>query len=115
MADMESKSRCHHGPRRTPKQIKTLLKAWERSGQTAHEFAATQGVALSTLWRWSRRQRSTNQEPRPPRWVEVRSQGLSAVPAGMAQVRMPDGLTVHLHRGFEVEPVAQLVQLLRKG
>src|SRR5262245_40110636 len=93
--------------RRTAEQIQELLKAYRASGQTRHQFAQDQGVALSTLGKWLRKRRP---RARRARLVEVsRPLGNSS---GMARLRLPAGLILELEHGCDVEAMARLARLL---
>jgi len=98
--------------RRTPEQIRIILEGYERGSAGAHDFATSQGIAVSTLWAWRRRYGTGSQ--RRPHFVEVRKPSLPDL-SGTAQARFADGLVVELMGGFEVERIAQLLQLLRQG
>lgn len=113
MAAMETSSRRPRRVRRTPEQIRLILEKYERGNQTAHEFIAAEGIALSTLWAWRRRY-GLSSRGRRPRFVEVGGPGISALSGAATQVRFADGLAIELRPGFAVEAVAQLVQLLRR-
>ena len=111
---MENDSIRTRRVRRKPEQIRELLKEYKQSGKSVEEFAAEQGIAVSTVWAWRRRYRASPQIP-SPRWVEVDNASAAIQPRAMAQVRMSDGLSIELNPGFEVPTVAALIDQLRKG
>lgn len=113
MAGMQTSSRPRR-IRRTPEQIRLILEKYERSNQSPREFVAAEGIGLSTLWAWRRRY-GVSSGGRRPRFVEVGSPSIAALSGAATQVRFADGLAIELKPGFAVEPVAQLVQLLRRG
>ena len=100
--------------RRRPEQIKELLIEQARRGSSVEEFAAEQGIALSTVWAWRRRYR-TGASSRQPRWVEVRNGSGAIGSAVMAQVRLPDGLSIELNTGFDVGAMVAFITRLRQG
>ena len=106
---MNTKPHKHANIRRTRHQIQQLVGAFHNSGQTIRAFAKQQGVALSTVGRWLR----TERHHKTPRLVEV-----ERIPGShhcrIGQLRLSHGLVLELERGFEVEPVARLVQLLEE-
>ena len=100
--------------RRTPEQIKELLIEHARGGSSVEEFAAEQGIAVSTVWAWRRRHR-TGAPSSQPRWVELgKGSGAPGSPA-MAQVRLPEGLSIELNAGFDVAAMAAFINRLRQG
>ena len=112
MNDESPKSRKR--TRRTPEQIKELLIEQARRGGSVEEFAAEQGIAVSTVWAWRRRHR-TGAPSRQPRWIEVgNGSGATGSPA-MAQVRLTDGLSIELNAGFDVAVMAALIDRLRQA
>lgn len=113
---MKSRSRRPYGARRTPEQVRVILDQYERGTKPACQFAAEHSISKATLRNWRRRFGSQSIGVRRPRFVEVRNEGMAALTGAMAtaHIRFGDGLTVQLCSGFDVEPVAQLVQLLRR-
>jgi transposase-like protein len=70
---------------------------WERSGQSAREFASEHGLRASTLTRWKRRGRDlASSAAGSPGLREVSLGGALAGPVWVAEVRRPDGVTVRL-------------------
>lgn len=112
---MKAPSRRIQRLRRTPEQIRIILEEYEQGSKGAHEFAAEQNIAVSTLWAWRRRYGVGSTKAARPRFVEVSKESIAALGGATAQIRFPDGLTVQLSSGFAVEPVAQLVQRLRQA
>ena len=110
---MENQSRRPYGVRRTPEQIKAILEKFEASGKTMRQFVAEEGLALSTLESWRRRER-TQLAPKSPAFVEVQSEGSWPLVSAMARVRFGDGLVIELSPGFAVDQVGQLIERLRQ-
>ena len=96
--------------RRTPEQIKSLLTEQAKSGKPVVDFAAEKGIPLSTLWGWRRRHRSVEKA----HWIEV-GNGTALMGAKMATVHVGQGVDIDLCAGFEIDPIAGLIQRLRKG
>lgn len=105
---MNSETPSPKNVRRTPEQIEQLVAQFHRGSQTVREFASQQGVALSTVDRWLRRQRPR----KPPRLVEVKRVLNASSTSPTATLRLSRGLVLELERDFQAEPVARLVQLL---
>lgn len=97
--------------RRTPEEAAALLAEQQRQGISDEQFATTQGITLSTLVRWRRRQ----QKSQTPRWIEVDQAPCVAPGTSMAQLRLADGLVIELCAGFEVDRMAQLIERLRQA
>jgi transposase-like protein len=95
--------------RRTPEQIQQLVAQFQRGGQSVREFAQQQGVAISTVDRWLRRQR----QRKGPRLVEVKRTPHPSS-SRIGQLRLSGGLVLELERDFQAEPLARLVQLLEE-
>ena len=106
---MNSVTRSPSNVRRTRPQIQRLVELYRRSGQTLKQFAQQQGVAMSTVSRWLRTQR----QGKTPAWVEVQ-RAPRQNPSRIGQLHLSRGLVLELDRGFEPEPLAQLVQLLEQ-
>ena len=50
------------GKARSEAECRTILAEWRRLGTRAHEFAATSGVPVSTLYLWKRKYESKPKE-----------------------------------------------------
>jgi transposase-like protein len=87
------------------------VRAWRESGQTMAAFARREGLAYSTFAGWVLK--AARQRPVAKRtgFAEVRvGPGLGAAPAGLLEVRLPDGTVV---RGASAAELAALVKALR--
>ena len=102
----ENSPRCN--VRRTSEEIEQQVAQFHRSGQSVRQFAQQNGVAVSTVDRWLRRQR----QGKRPRLVEVKRAPNFGSSSRMATLRLSGELVLELERGFEAEPIARLVQLL---
>ncbi len=90
-------------PRTTPSERLRWLQRFRESGLTQREFAAINGLGLSTLGRWLRLNDSrTKGEAASPRLQEIPLQAiLSPDRSWAAEVVLKDGTTLRL-----AEPVA---------
>lgn len=89
-----------------------LLAAWQRSGLTDKAFATQQGVGLSTLYSWRRRQRARVEVPRLP-LVEIPNFLTKPQPAASYRLHLPGDRILELTRNFEPSEVRVLAQLLQ--
>jgi transposase-like protein len=95
-------------PRRTPAQRQRLLARYHRSKLTLKRFTARHGIGLSTLsaWLWSER----NTIPAKVKFQEVRLR--NPPPRWPVEVVSPQGWTVRLQNGSDVQMLRQLLQAL---
>jgi hypothetical protein len=108
---MQSKSRVRH--HKTPSQKADLVAAYEGSGMSQREFAAQQGIALTTLQRW-RRQSQIRQETLEAGLVEVPNL-FGAGPAPCTyRLRFSGGLVLEVMSGFQPGELRCLAQLLQQ-
>jgi hypothetical protein len=89
-----------------------LVAACQSSGLSLRDFAERQGIAASNLQRWVHQQHRSVRLRKPVPLVEVPN--LLAVRPGPGAYRLhfPHGVELELPRGFEVEEVRALAQLL---
>ena len=80
------------GVRRNEQQWAEILRRFESSGLSAREFCSRDGVPLSSLQRWQRRQRAV---PRA-KFVELVSSAPTSVsaPTWSFEVSLPNGATL---------------------
>jgi transposase-like protein len=106
---MESHRRC----RPTTEERTALLAAYHRSQLTQAEFAAEQGIGLSTLHRWLHRSRSDKPAPvTADRFIEVPNPMSANRSAAAYRLEFPRGLALEVAAGFEVAELQSLVQLI---
>jgi transposase-like protein len=102
-------SKSGSGRRRwTPAQRQRLLARFHQSQLTQREFAIRHGVGLSTLSKWLRVE---SEIPSPP--IKFQEVTLPKMQARYAvEVVSPQGWTVRLQNGSEIETLPQLLQAL---
>jgi len=102
-------SKSGSGRRRwTSKQRQRLLVRFHESQLTQRDFANHHGVGLSTLSKWLRVESET---PSPP--VKFQEVTLSNMPLRYeVEVVSPQGWTVRLQNGSEIETLPQLLRAL---
>jgi len=110
--------------RRSRAEIERLVALFGSSGMGRIEFCRSQGVALSTLGRHLRKQRSRHSESRSKgversRLVPVELAAPAASRATGELVGSPIVLSINrrrveVHRGFDAETLAQLVTVLER-
>ena len=87
------------------------VSAWRASGQTMASFARREGLAYSTFAGWVLKAARKRPISKRPRFAEVPlGSVLAAAPAGLLEVRLPDGTMV---RGASATELAALVRALR--
>lgn len=99
----------------SPGEREQLLGAYRRSGQTQREFAAQNGLSVSSLVLWLRKYgRTPTASVRPP-FIALPA-GLPAVmPASRAYaIDFPGGHRVEIARGYEREELEHLCQVLHR-
>ncbi len=86
--------------------------AWRGSGLTMAGFARREGIEYSTFAGWVLKAAHKRPTAKNPRFAEVRVGAVlaSTVPAGVLEVRLPDGTMV---RGAGTADLAALVKALR--
>jgi hypothetical protein len=104
-----------------------LVSAWEASGQTAQAFAATQGIAESSLRWWKTellrraRRRAPRRSPGPHGRGGTRPVTLArvvredeVVPTATIEVQLA-GARLSVGRGFDAELLREVVRALSAG
>lgn len=99
--------------RHTRDQIQVLLEKLSLSGLSVPRFALQNNLCPGTVRRWVRLHGPNKARRRRPRFVEVKASSLS-LPSTVAEIRLADGLTVHLSSNLQVSSLAELIQRLRK-
>jgi transposase-like protein len=94
--------------RRTPEQRQRLLARFHKSQLTQRDFAVRHGIGMSTLSKWLR----IEVQPKSPR-VKFQEVVLPNTPLRYAvEVVSPQGWTVRLQNGSDIESLRQLLQAL---
>jgi transposase-like protein len=102
-------SKGRSGRRRwTDKQRQRLLARFHESQLTQRDFAGRHGVGLSTLSKWLRVESET--PPQPVKFQEVTLPKMQARYA--VEVVSPQGWTVRLQNGSDVQQLPALLQAL---
>jgi hypothetical protein len=98
------------------REMAALITAWEGSGQTMHAFAARLGVSKHALgwWRWELKRRtqaaSSGAQGGAIRLVEIARVGTAAT---SFEVRLANGVGVHVPAGFDRHALTELLAVLR--
>lgn len=82
------------------REMRSVLEQWVRGGEPISQFAAREGLAAKTLYRWRKRLRIGDDRVRRGR-PSTKASGSSGASALFAEVRRPT-LTLHPPVGFEV-------------
>jgi hypothetical protein len=96
-----------------PQEIHRLLQEYEASALTQREFAVQAGVAFSTFTYWLRKFRAGAFQDLQPKWIEapaLASQGPAESGADFV-LEWPNGVRLHLARGFDQDDAARLMEL----
>lgn len=88
-----------------------ILAAWQRCELTDKAFAAQQGVGVSTLYGWQRRQHARIAAAQAE-LVEVPNLLATDSPTAPYRLHLPGGRMLEVTRNFEPSEVRLLVQLL---
>jgi hypothetical protein len=105
--------------RRSRTEAEQLVAAYEASGLSRVEFCRQQGLSLSSLVRYRKRQREAQGAPaNGNRWLAVEVAGASAavgsgVGSGLA-VTLPHGRRIEVGRGFDAHTLTQLLGVLER-
>ena len=106
----------NRSPRRkhlTPTQRKQVLAAYRRSGLPQDQFAAKEGVGLSTLQLWLRRERSAPNAATT--FLEVPNLLAQSPAAAIYRLHLPGGAVLEIgsdYRREELEPLLELLKVL---
>lgn len=106
---MKSRSRQH----RTAAEKEELVAAYQRSGLSQRDFAQQHGIAPSNIQRWARQEESPKPKQRSAALLEVPNLLTDRPGAGAYRLHFAQGLQLELARGFDVEEVRALAQLLQ--
>ena len=88
-----------------------ILAAWEHCELTDKAFATQQGVAVSTLYAWQRRQRAQAAAAQAD-LVEIPNLLATGAPSAPYRLHLPGGRMLEITRHFEPSEVRLLAQLL---
>jgi hypothetical protein len=117
-----------NGKRRGVQEWSRLVRAWKRSGLRRAEFAATHGIAASTLswWKWrldraraaAATTRRSERDPPAVKLVRVEVQGEEAeqAPARVAwELESPSGHTLRVYEGAGGESLRAAIEMLSRS
>ncbi len=98
---------------RTRGEKAKIVAAYKRSGLSQRDFALEHGIAASNIQRWVGQFPASATPVHPAALVEVPNL-LAAQPGpGAYRLHFPQGLQLEVARGFEMEEVRALAQLLQ--
>jgi transposase-like protein len=89
-----------------------LLAAFARTGLTQAEFAAQQGLGLSTFQRWLRQSRRNGQAPSAS-LIEVPNLLAARASAAVYRLAFPGGVVLEVAPGFQATEVRALAQVIQ--
>jgi transposase len=89
---------------------KVIVDAWHASGLTRAAFARRHGIDGQRLARWSARLGPPS--ARPMRFHPVRLAMTEGAPAGGIEVVLAGGRRVRVERGFDVEELRRVLELM---
>ena len=104
---------AHNNQRRSRAEVSRILSTFSKSGMTQQAFADLEGIPLSTLTYWLRRERE-----QPPSmccstktpFVEVRVSDLET-PSAPIRIELSSGLTLVISEGFSEVTLQRLLTL----
>lgn len=101
--------------RRAASEMIPLVERYRQSGLTLRQFAERAGLKPSTLAYWLYRVKHRPAVPAPAaaQWVPVDVKPAVPRASSLYRIEWPDGLSLHLESGFQVEEARQLLDLLR--
>ena len=89
-----------------------ILAAWRRCELSDRAFATQQGVGVSTLYAWQRRQRARAAAAQAD-LVEIPNLLATDAPTAPYRLHLPGGRSLEVTRHFELSEVRLLAQLLQ--
>jgi transposase-like protein len=93
----ETETKSERQPNTSQERRRQWIEQLQKSGLTQVEFARQNGLKLSTLHNWIyKRPEKSFKCKTPPGWKEVRMPVLSSSIAWVAEVSLPNGVTVRL-------------------
>lgn len=108
--------------RRTARDWARLVKAWQKSGKSADEFAASHGIAPRTLtwWKWRLGSKAPSPAPAPLRLVPLQIEpslpSMAPAPAPNTapswEIITARGHVLRVHRGIEGSQLAAVLAAL---
>lgn len=111
MSAMQMKSRSRQYL--TASEKAELVAAYQRSGLSQRDFAHQHGIAPSNIQRWVRQGEAAARSAGPAALVEVPNLLAPRPGLGAYRLHFPKGLQLEVARGFELEEVRALAQLLQ--
>ncbi len=106
------RNRLRLGPRKTSTERAKILATRARSGLSDREFAARHGIAVSTLYRWSR-ERPPEPQTDPGELIEIPNVLASRPPDPAYRLLFPRGWVLEVAAGFAPEELRALAQLIQ--
>jgi len=94
-------------------QIRRLLRDYQRSGLTQRQFAAQNGLPISTFTHWLRRARAGDFDRPQAQWIEARLPAAPEPATDPGRFLLEFGPDLRLHLPGDVQPDL-IVQLLRQ-
>lgn len=132
MRNTRSEKQAGSRRRRTALEVEGILERYRHSGQTQRVFAGEEGIGVSSLQYWMRRQRSRVGEKKKAAQTSRREEapvgaslsllevelrggtGTERPTAGRFEIEWPGGTCLRFDAGFAESEVRGLVRLLRK-
>ena len=98
---------------RTRAEKAKIVAAYKRSGLGQRDFALEHGIAASNIQRWVGQFPAGAKPAHPVALVEVPNLLATQPGPGAYRLHFPQGLQLEVARGFEMEEVRALAQLLQ--
>lgn len=105
----------------TRAEWKKRVERWTKSGKTADEFAAGEGIRAKQLvwWRWKLgAEGAAPKQPAAPSFLPVRVVEPQAAPvlrSALMDIVLPNGLVVRVAPGFDLEALTRVLMLAEQG
>jgi hypothetical protein len=97
----------------TEARWRRLITAQEKSGLTAREFAATQGMAAATLYWWRSKLRRDGTKLVPVQVVEQRREVEAGSSFNSFELQVDGTMTLRVPAGFDEAELRRLIRALR--
>jgi len=105
----------------TRAEWKKRVERWNKSGKTAEEYAAGEGIRAKQLlwWRWKLGAESAApKDAAAPSFLPVRIVEPKAAPvlrSALMEIVLPNGLVVRVAPGFDLEALTRVLMLAEQG
>ena len=105
----------------TRAEWKKRVERWNKSGKTADEFAAGEGIRAKLLvwWRWKLGvEPGTLKDTGAPSFLPVRVVEPKAAPvlrSALMEIVLPNGLVVRVGPGFDLEALTRVLMIVEQG